>query len=301
MENNNKTTGIILASLAAVMFGLSAITAKLGQTYAGTGGITTAFYRDLFVLPVLFIMLKAKRESLKVTRKQLLQLALVGLLCGGLTAMLLYLSYEYISVGLTMCLHFTYPMVSAFLCFAFFKEKLTKVQGLSLVLALAGIWVMMFSGSETFSTAGVIIALLSALAYALYLVLMDKSGIRALSGIKIAFYNNLFGCFFLGLFGLVSRQDFSTCRPQGWIWLFITGVFVACIANTMIPEAVKRIGPTITGILGILEPITSLICSIVLLGEPFTKQSLIGGIIVIAAALLITAGTAEAGKKEKKS
>ncbi|MCQ2561345.1 MAG: DMT family transporter [Clostridia bacterium] len=298
MNKSSKTYGIFLACLAAIMFGLSAITAKLGQTYSGTGGITTAFYRDLFVLPVLLVMLKVKGESLKLTKKQLVLMMLVGLLCGGLTAMLLYVAYEYISVGLTMCLHFTYPMVSAVLCFALFKEKLSKIQIASLVLALGGIWIMMFSGGEDFNMTGIIIALLSALVYGSYLVLMGKSSVSDLSGFKIAFYNNLFGCMFLGIFGLMARQDFTTCHPKGWIWLFITGVFVACIANALTPEAVKLIGPTVTGVLGILEPITSLVCSILLLNEAFTAKSLIGGIIVLAGAVLITIGTKNEPEKE---
>ncbi|MBR5981273.1 MAG: DMT family transporter, partial [Firmicutes bacterium] len=63
------------------------------------------------------------------------------------------------------------------------------------------------------------------------------------------------------------------------------------------PEAVKRIGPTVTAILGILEPITSLVCSILLLGEPLTPRTLLGGILVLISAFLITIG--DYTKKEK--
>ena len=73
---------------------------------------------------------------------------------------------------------------------------------------------------------------------------------------------------------------------------------VVCIGNVMTPEAVKRIGPTVTGILGILEPITSLVCSILLLGEPLTKRSLLGGILVLVSAFLITLGDHKKDKHE---
>ena len=65
---------------------------------------------------------------------------------------------------------------------------------------------------------------------------------------------------------------------------------VVCIGNVMTPEAVKRVGPTVTGILGILEPITSLVCSILLLNEPLTPRTLLGGLLVLVSAFLITLG-----------
>ena len=289
MNDKDKHTGLLLAALAAIFFGLSSITAKLASNGAGGNGISIAFYRNLSVLPVLAILLKVKGYGFKVTRKQLLALFFIGMTCGGLTAMLLYLSYDYISVGLTLCLHFTYPALVALVYALFFKEKLTKIQGCSLLLACVGIWVMLFGGLEA-NPVGLTLALLSGVAYSTYLVIADKSGVRELNGFKISFYNTLFGSLFLFVFGKTLGFSFGECRPAGWIWLFLTGLMVVCIGNVMTPEAVKRIGPTVTGILGILEPITSLVCSILLLGEPLTPRTLLGGLLVLLSAFLITIG-----------
>ena len=289
MNDKDKRTGLLLAALAAIFFGLSSITAKLASTNAGGNGISIAFYRNLSVLPVLAIILKVKGYGFKLTRKQLIALFFIGMTCGGLTAMLLYLSYDYISVGLTLCLHFTYPAIVALVYALFFKQKLTKIQGCSLLLACLGIWVMIFGGLEA-NPVGLILALLSAVAYSSYLIITDKSGIRELTGFKISFYNTLFGTVFLFIFGKIFGYSFGECRPAGWIWLFLTGLMVVCIGNVMTPEAVKRVGPTVTGILGILEPITSLVCSILLLNEPLTPRTLVGGLLVLVSAFLITLG-----------
>ncbi len=280
---------MLLAALAAIFFGLSSITAKLASQGAGGNGISIAFYRNLTVLPVLAAILKIKGCGFALTKRQLISLIFIGMTCGGMTAMLLYLSYDYISVGLTLCLHFMYPVLVAVFYAVFFKEKLTKIQIASLVLACLGIWVMMFGGLEA-SPVGITLALLSSVAYSAYLIITDKSGIRELTGFKISFYNTLFGTIFLFVFGRILGFSFGECRPAGWIWLFLTGLMVVCIGNVMTPEAVKRIGPTITAILGILEPITSLVCSILLLGEPLTGRTLAGGLLVLASAFLITIG-----------
>ena len=296
MNNESKRTGLLLAALAAIFFGLSSITAKLASLGAGGNGISIAFYRNLSVLPVLAAILKIKGYGFAVTKKQLVSLLFIGMTCGGLTAMLLYLSYDYISVGLTLCLHFLYPALVALFYAVFFKQKLTKIQGTSLLLACLGIWVMMFGGLEA-NPLGLTLALLSSVAYSAYLIISDRSGVRELTGFKISFYNTLFGSIFLFIFGHIFGFSFAECRPAGWIWLFLTGLMVVCIGNVMTPEAVKRIGPTVTGILGILEPITSLVCSILLLGEPLTKRSLLGGILVLGSAFLITLGDYKKGKE----
>lgn len=297
MNDKEKRTGLMLAALAAIFFGLSSITAKLASMGAGGNGISIAFYRNLSVLPVLAAILKIKGYGFAVTKKQLIALFFIGMTCGGLTAMLLYLSYDYISVGLTLCLHFTYPALVAVVYAVFFKERLTKVQIASLLLACLGIWVMMFGGLEA-NPVGLILALLSAVAYSAYLIISAKSGVRELTGFKISFYNTLFGTAFLFLFGKIFGFSFGECRPAGWIWLFLTGLMVVCIGNVMTPEAVKRIGPTVTGILGILEPITSLVCSILLLGEPLTPRTLAGGLLVLVSAFLITLGDHKKSAKE---
>ncbi|MBQ3660602.1 MAG: EamA family transporter [Firmicutes bacterium] len=296
MNNESKHTGLLLAALAAIFFGLSSITAKMASIGAGGNGISIAFYRNLSVLPVLAAILKIKGYGFAVTKKQLVSLLFIGMTCGGLTAMLLYLSYDYISVGLTLCLHFLYPALVALFYAVFFKQKLTKIQGASLLLACLGIWVMMFGGLEA-NPLGLTLALLSSVAYSAYLIISDRSGVRELTGFKISFYNTLFGSIFLFVFGHIFGFSFAECRPAGWIWLFLTGLMVVCIGNVMTPEAVKRIGPTVTGILGILEPITSLVCSILLLGEPLTKRSLLGGILVLASAFLITLGDYKKGQE----
>ncbi|MBP5750231.1 MAG: EamA family transporter [Firmicutes bacterium] len=289
MNEQSKRTGLLLAALAAIFFGLSSITAKLASTGAGGNGISIAFYRNLSVLPVLAAILIIKGYGFRLTRRQFVSLLFIGMTCGGLTAMLLYLSYDYISVGLTLCLHFMYPALVALFYAIFYKERLTKIQIASLLLACLGIWVMMFGGLEA-SPVGLTLALLSSVAYSAYLIITDKSGIRELTGFKISFYNTLFGTVFLFVFGKALGYSFAECNRPGWIWLFLTGLMVVCIGNVMTPEAVKRIGPTITGILGILEPITSLVCSILLLGEPLTPRTLLGGILVLISAFLITIG-----------
>ncbi|MBQ2228394.1 MAG: EamA/RhaT family transporter, partial [Firmicutes bacterium] len=67
MNDKDKRTGLLLAALAAIFFGLSSITAKMASIGAGGNGISIAFYRNLFVLPLLALILKVKGYGFRVT------------------------------------------------------------------------------------------------------------------------------------------------------------------------------------------------------------------------------------------
>ncbi|WRK52159.1 EamA family transporter [Coprobacillaceae bacterium CR2/5/TPMF4] len=91
--------------LSAMIFGFTPILAKM--TYSmGSNGITMAFYRHLFVIPILFIIIKLQKLNYRITIEQLKKICLVGIVGTALTVAMLYTSYSYIQVGSATVLHF---------------------------------------------------------------------------------------------------------------------------------------------------------------------------------------------------
>ena len=116
----NKSLGAFFAILAACIYGCTGILGKV--TYAeGSNTIMLTWCRSLFSIPVLFAVVKAKGASLSVTKHQLKSLILLGITGASLTSMFLYGAYNYISVGLTTCIHFIYPVIVAVVCVVVFK------------------------------------------------------------------------------------------------------------------------------------------------------------------------------------
>ena len=284
--NKEKSLGIILATLAAILFGVSSITAKYAY---GAGGNTfsVTLVRNMISLPLLAIMAKMKGTSLKVEKKYIKPLLLIGLFGGCLTALGLYSAYKYISVGLTLCLHYCYPALVVLIFKIFYKEKIGLKKSIALVLSLVGIWIISFAASDV-NIIGVIIALGSGLAYAFYLLVMDKSGIRALGGLTISFYNTLFASVYLFIANLLfTGGDFSGITLSVLPWIAATGFLVACLGNSLVPEAVKRVGPTTTGILGILEPCSSVFLCAWVLGDPLPSGSALGAVMILVSAVIL--------------
>lgn len=56
-------------------------------------------------------------------------------------------------------------------------------------------------------------------------------------------------------------------------------------------KAIKRIGPTLTSILGAMEPLTAVVLGILFFGERFTVTGAIGIVLVIAAVTIAVVHT----------
>lgn len=282
----NKNTGMAFAMGAAIFYGISTITAKM--SYIGGGNaITISFYRNFISIPMLFVILKFAKISLQVTIREIAGLIVLGILGGFITGALLYTSYAHISVGLTTCMHFSYPVILACIYVFIFKNNLSKTKILSLALGFGGIW-FFIENDAVVNTYGLFAAFMSGVSYALYLLFIDKWDLKKMNGLKLSFYCCIFSSISLYIYGLVRGYSFQGVMSSGaWVWINLTALFVSVLGSSMIPVAVKHVGSTVTGIVGILEPVTSVLLGILFLAEPFGLRSALGAILVLTAAVLL--------------
>ena len=109
------------------------------------------------------------RKSPKVQFKQAWQLVVMGGGAFALTCLLISFAYNYIPAGMTIVLHFTYPVFVLLASLLFFGERVTPLKFCSLAAAIAGI-VLMSVGSfgGSIKPIGIILALISGMTYAAY-------------------------------------------------------------------------------------------------------------------------------------
>lgn len=281
-----KGFGIICAIAAAVIYGATPILGKI--TYSeGSNTMTLTFFRSFFSFPILFLLLKMRGQKFGVSKKDFLTLAALGILGGFATGLMLYGAYNYISVGLTTCLHNIYPVLVAVASVLIFRDRVSRSKVLALILALVGLWTIL-AGDMKLDMIGVALALGSGVAYASYMLLMDKSGMRRLDPFLISFYMCGVSSVFLFAFGTATKQIVYSLTPKGWFCTFLMAVFVSVLANSLIPLAVKNVGPTVTSILGMFEPVVAVAMGILFLHESLTFKSGMGCALVIAAVILLT-------------
>ena len=260
----SKKTGMIFAMGAAIFYGISTVTAKM--SYVGGGNaITISFYRNFISIPMLFLILKYAKIPLQVTKREVFGLVVLGILGGFITGALLYTSYAHISVGLTTCMHFSYPVILACIYVFVFKNKFSKTKITALVLGFGGIW-FFIENDAVVNSYGLFAAFMSGVSYAVYLIFIDKWNLKTMNGLKLSFYCCIFSSISLLIYGLMRGYSFYGVMSSGaWVWINLTALFVSVLGSSMIPVAVKHVGSTVTGIVGILEPVTSVLLGVLFL------------------------------------
>ena len=284
----DSTKGYFLGSLAAVSYGINPIAVILYNN--GLTVDSVLFYRYVLAVAALGIVLLWRRKSFAVKLRDLPWLVCSGLLFSA-SSMALFLSYKYIDVSIASTLLFVYPAMVTLIMMIFFRERPTTKKVAALVLVFFGV-VLLNGGSEAHSTNafGVLIVMLSALAYAIYMVACQKSRLREIPAAKFSFYSLMFGSTLY-----IVRLDFcAELQP------LTNGTAVACVlalallptlvSITALAKAIHYIGSSSTAILGALEAVTAVLIGVVAFGERPTALAVLGMVMVLFAVTLIVAG-----------
>ncbi len=286
---NAKAKGYILGSIAAASYGMNPLFA-LPLYKAGMDPDSVLFFRYLFAIPLLGIMIKARGRTFKIQRKETFPLIIMGLLV-ALSSLTLFLSYNYMAAGIASTLLFVYPIMVALIMAMVFKEKLALQTIVCMLLALGGIGLLYKSeDGSTLSLIGTLLVFASSLSYAIYIVGINQTSLKNVATLKVTFYVLLFG---LSLF--VARLLYSGVlnTPDQWyLWgnLLALAVFPTAISFLCTTGAIQYIGSTPTAILGALEPVTAIFFGIAVFGESLTVRESFGLVMIIVAVTLVIAG-----------
>lgn len=287
---SEKAKGYILAAIAAATYGMNPLFA-LPLYQSGMDPDSVLFFRYLFAIPILGIMIKARGRNFKIKRKEVLPLIALGLLV-ALSSLTLFQSYNFMEAGIASTILFVYPIMVALIMAAFFREKVTMLTVLCILMALGGI-ALLFKGGDgsTLSITGTVLVMVSALSYAIYIVGVNRPVLKDVATLKITFYVLLFG---LSLFLVRVNFGANLMVPDKWyLWfnLLALAVFPTAISFLCTTSAIQYIGSTPTAILGALEPVTAVFFGVLVFGEALTIRIITGIIFIILAVTLIIAGS----------
>lgn len=286
---NKKLIGTLCAVGAAVCYGTNPLGA-LNLYAEGMNTPSVLFYRFGLAWLIVAVVMLFRRESLKVDRREFLTLTALGVLF-IFSSLTLYLSFHLMPAGVASTILFTYPVMTAAIMAVFFRERIRTGTIMSILLSFAGVLLLYWSdGSGTLHIGGVVLVLVSALTYALYIIVVDKSPL-AMSSFKINFYVLFYCAAGMALFALLSGQPLQLPpTPRAWLWVSWLAVVPAIMALVMMVYAAKYIGSTPTAILGALEPTTAVLIGVLVFAEPFTLRLLCGIALILAAVTIVVLG-----------
>jgi drug/metabolite transporter (DMT)-like permease len=287
MLDNRLSIGFALAMFGTLLFSLKSIFIKF-LYLEELGADEVLFFRMVISLPIyimiLIWLLRIKKSSATTDTSVYAKVFLLGFIGYYLASLLDLMSLELISAQLERLGLFTYPFMVALLGFFFFKEPLTRRLLFSLVITYAGLWVVMgqeIAMSGQAAIHGTLLVLGSALSFAFY-VLFSKRFIRQLGSQLFTCIAMISSCIF-GLLHGVIVLDIATLELSftSWTWLLLLVIFSTVIPSFMMVEAISRIGPAQTGVVGMLGPVFTIALAIFLLDEPFTMQLVLGVVLMM--------------------
>lgn len=287
--SKDATLGFVVGLLAAVCYGFIpffTLPIKQGEASEYLSDPTILFYRFGFASLMLAIVMLVRKKSFKVSRGELVTLIYLSFISDG-SALFLIDGYNYMSSGVATTLHFMYPVVTAIIMMTFYNEARRLSTILAVAMAVGGVAVLSWSGDEGTSIKGVVIVLISAVCYALYLIRVNRSRAATMDGSKLVFYVMFIGAMIFGAEALRQGNFSSLSTPLQWRNLLMLAFICTFITNISLVFSVKRIGSTMTAVLGALEPLTAVVIGCLVFNEPFGIQVLSGILLIIPAVIII--------------
>ena len=284
MDTKNVVWGYVAGIVTGVTYGLNPLFAK-PLLSMGVSVDTMLACRYLIAVFILGVWLVFRKESLKVNKAQMWRLCILGFLF-AMSSMLLFLSYNYIPAGLATTIVFLYPVIVA-LIMVLLKVYPTWQVWLSILMTFVGVVILSRpSGNMTLNITGLSLAAGSAIAYALYLIVVNRSRrLRTVTSLVLTFYALLIGSVVFLIHSAISGGEFMAGLDGWYCWMNIIclAVFPTLVSLLTLAMATRIIGPTRTSVLGVFEPVTAIAVGTIFFGESLTLNIIIGVIITLVA------------------
>ena len=280
-----QTKGVVLAIISAICYGMN----PLGALFLYEEGLnvnSVIFYRFIFASILLAIFMLIKKDSFYLKFKEIILLALLGLLF-GISAISLFNSFLYMDAGLASTVLFIYPIFVAIIMALFFKEKNSIITILSIIFAFLGVVLLYESDGANVSNFGIFLVIVSSLCYAIYIVIINQY--LKISALKVTFYSMLFctitiliHSFFDSSLNIMPLINFNM-----WFYTIFLALVPTIISLLFLIKSIQIVGSTSASILGALEPLTAVLIGVYVFNEKITFWLVIGIVFILFGVLLI--------------
>lgn len=282
--SKNALVGYPAGIITGVTYGLNPLFA-MPLLMAGAAVQSILFFRYSIAVVLLGLYILMTRQTFRVGLRQAGILLVLGLLYTS-SSLFLFEAYRFVASGLATTLVFLYPVLVAIIMLLLGKKPSWPVW-LSIAATFVGVLIMTGCGGESASSpTGIWLSLCSALVYALFIVIINRS--KVISGITntlLTFYVLVVGAIVFFTIAVNSGSDLTEGIDYSSGWLNLTGLAVlpTIVSTATLAVATRNIGATKASVLGVFEPITAILVGSLAFGEPLTGGIIAGISIAVAA------------------
>lgn len=279
--------GLATLAIVGASFGFASISiATVLGTRAGTP--LTALVSGRFLLAgLLLAVLVGGRPALAIGRDRALPLLLRGGVAQALINLLTLSALAYIPAASAVFLFYTYPAWVAIFAAVRGSERIGRLRAVALLLSLAGIVVMVgLPGAASLHPLGMVLSLTGAVVYAIYLPLLRRLQ-QDVDPLVATFYIAAGVFTILATVGAIRgeltwRLPLVSLAAVAWL-----AVVSTVVAFWLFMRGLATLGPVQTSIVATVEPFFAALLAAIVLGQPITIPTIIGGTFIAVAVLLL--------------
>jgi len=240
-------------------------------------------------LMLVIYLLFTNKEYLKIQFRDIKYFIGTGIISFAFFNWCLFVAIKHTSLSVATILMYTAPAFVMIFSAILFKEKLTKIKLISLILTFAGCVLVtgyFQSADQRVSTLGILAGLGSGLGYALYSI-FAKYALEKYSPMTIPVYT-----FIAASIGLIPFTDFrgiavAFANPAVVFYALALGLFSTVLPFMFYTKGLSKLESGKASLIATLEPVVASTVGFMIFKEPVTPSKIAGIILVIAALSII--------------
>ncbi len=288
-----KTRGYLLIALAACLWGSLGLFFRILHDQYGLPAITLAFLRAAIAGGILILVVPLTRpEALKISRPSVAFFIVYGF-C-GVAAYYFFYTQAVIQTSVTtaVVLLYTAPAFVALIAWRAWSEAMTARKLFAIALAFVGCTLIARAYDVTqlrLNALGLALGIGAGFTYALYTV-FSKLALTRHSSLTALTYALLFGALFLAPLQSLSGFEVLTREPTAWIFLFALALGPTLGALAIYNAGLRIVPASNASLVATVEPVVASVLAFFILGERLEPLQLLGGAVVIGAAVWLNTG-----------
>lgn len=276
--------------LAVILLGVTALFSRLIPLSA----TDITFGRSVIACITLAVLVKLSGASLRLhSAKDYMMGCLLGVIMAA-HWVTYFASMQYASVSVGMIALFTFPVITVLLEPFFEGIKLVWQDMVSALVVVLGIFLIVPETSmQNEVTLGIAVGVFSAVLYS-FRNLMHRKYFSHYSGAHAMAFQTLVISICLLFF---FSEDLFAAEASTFIWLLVLGTVCTALPHAMIAYTLTHLRAKTFSLIACMQPFYGVILAMLVLDEEPGWQTLVGGLLVISAALYETINTQKLHKK----
>ena len=226
------------------------------------------------------------RRRLRLSEKSLWLLLASGAAM-GINWMLLFEAYKYTTISLATLSYYLAPVLVTALCPLLFHERMTRTQLICFLMSTLGVALIIGSGGVQGGRSdvrGILFGVSAAVFYAT-VILLNKyiTGVPALERTFVQFLAAIL--VLTPYVALTSGFHPGVMSTTGWVNLLIVGLVHTGLTYCMYFSAIRALPGQESSLLSYIDPIVSVLVSVLLLGEPLAPVQIVGVVLFLGFAI----------------